>query len=642
MPETFAALPWLADAPADFLARCRALPNDAPGQEIARLASFRLSSQQSLVLSRAIARCRAQGAELKPLSPFRLAVLTNSTFDLVADGLPAAAARHAVALEVTSSAYDQIVQQVLDPDSNVNRSQPDAVLVAVDHRWLDIDYPRLDSSAATSAVEDAVRKLHLVVDSITTVARSTAILQTVPVPPLSLLGSFDRRIPGSIRSMLDQLNDRIAGLCNEPGSYLLDAAAMAERVGTDTWFDPGQWAACKLPFSSGLFPAYAELLGRLLGAIRGKSRKCLVIDLDNTIWGGAIGDEGLEGIVIGQGSALGESFLSVQKAAIELRQRGIVLAVCSKNDHEVAIRAFREHPDMLLREEHMAVFQANWESKAANLEAIAQHLNLGLDSLVFLDDNPVERAQIRAALPMVAVPELPPDPSRIPWYISAAGYFEAVSFSNEDAKRAESYASDARRLAVKETTRDLGDYLSSLSMKIGFAPFDALGRQRIVQLINKTNQFNLTTRRYTEAEVKTLEADNSAYTLQVRLQDAFGDLGMIGVVICIAADDAVWEIDSWLMSCRVLGRRVEEAVLAQIVREAGLRNIRQIVGIYIPTDRNHIVEAHYPKLGFKPIEAGAEHTAAKRFALPVDSYVEPALPFSVLVQEMREPGSKAA
>jgi len=628
MTPPIVKLPWLPTPPEDYVQRCQALASDvaSPGVQVASLAAFSLSAQKSLVLGRAIQRCRAAGANLSPLSDFRLGVLASTTFDLVIDCIPAAAARHGVAAEIVSAPFDQVMQQALDPASDVNRGGLDAVLIAVDHRWLNLDRAELTASPGDRE-RNALEKLRTVVQSLRSHGGAAAILQTVPAPPQALFGSYDRSIPGSVRAMVDDINRRIVALAEETGSYVLDVAALAERIGTDVWFDPVHWVSYKLPFSAECFPIYADFLGRLLGAIRGKARKCLVLDLDNTVWGGVIGDDGLDGIVIGQGNALGESFLSVQQCALELRQRGIILAVCSKNDDAVARQPFREHPDMLLRENHISVFQANWTDKPANLQAIAKALNIGLDALVVLDDNPAERAQIRAALPMIAVPELPSDPSRYTWYLTAAGYFEAVAYSREDAARADSYSADARRAEVMATTRDLGDYLKSLEMTIRFAPFDLKTRQRITQLINKTNQFNLTTRRYTEAEVAAMEADKSLCTLQVRLEDKFSDLGMIGVVICRTAAPDIWEIDTWLMSCRVLGRRVEEAMLAQLMDAARRRGVVKVLGTYLPTAKNAMVRDHYLKLGFAPLE---DLSTGQRFALAVDGYSAPDLPFQIV------------
>jgi len=531
-----------------------------------------------------------------------------------------------VAAEIVSAPYDQVMQQALDPQSQINRARLDAVLLAVDHRWLKLDRAAFDSETAQARVTDALERLRAAVEGLREHSRAAAILQTVPVPPQALFGSYDRGWPGSVRAMIETFNRDLVRLAADTQNYVLDVAALAERVGTDRWFDPVHWATYKLPFSGECFPVYADWLGRLLGAIRGKARKCLVLDLDNTIWGGVIGDDGLDGLVLGQGSALGEAHLSVQQCALELRARGIVLAVCSKNDDTVARSAFREHPEMLLKENDIGVFQANWQDKPANLEAIAKALNIGLDALVMLDDNPAERARIRAVLPMVAVPELPRDPNWFAWTLMAAGYFEAVTFSPEDAGRADSYAADAQRAEVRATVRDPGDYLASLEMVLTCSPFDAQNRKRIVQLINKTNQFNLTTKRYTEAEVTAMEDDASLLTLQARLADKFGDLGMIGVIIARAqAGTDIWEIDTWLMSCRVLGRRVEEAMLASVVSAARARGAKRLAGVYRPTAKNAMVADHFEKLGFALTSAAPD---GKHYVLSLDGYVAPELPFA--------------
>jgi FkbH-like protein len=256
-----------------------------------------------------------------------------------------------------------------------------------------------------------------------------------------------------------------------------------------------------------------------------------------------VGDDGLAGIILGEGSPAGEAFLNVQWTALALRDRGVILAVSSKNDDSVARGPFRSHPEMLLKEQHIAVFQANWQDKASNLQAIATTLNIGVDALVLLDDNAAERAQVRAALPMVAVPELPDDPAFYADTLLATGYFEATAFTAEDRHRAEQYQANAARSQVLGAATGLGTYLRSLEMKAICGPFDHIGRLRITQLINKSNQFNLTTRRYTEAEVGALEASGRGLTLQVRLMDRFGDNGMVAVVIC-REQGSDWVIDT--------------------------------------------------------------------------------------------------
>ena len=281
---------------------------------------------------------------------------------------------------------------------------------------------------------------------------------------------------------------------------------------------------------------------------------------------------------------------------------------------------------MALKEAHIAVFMANWQDKASNLEAIAKALDIGVDALVLLDDNPAERAQVRGVLPMVGVPELPRDPALYPRALLAGGYFEAAAFTGDDRMRAEQYQSNAKRAQLQGSVRDLDAYLRSLEMVVHFAPFDAVGRPRITQLINKTNQFNLTTRRYTEAEVTAMEADSSCFTLQVRLRDTFGDNGMISEVVCRTIDPTTWDIDVWLMSCRVLGRGVEKVTLNEVVKHARAAGVATLRGCYIPTAKNKLVAAHYPNLGFSLVDEVEETT---RWELALDSYAPHAAPIVI-------------
>jgi FkbH-like protein len=343
------------------------------------------------------------------------------------------------------------------------------------------------------------------------------------------------------------------------------------------------------------------------------------------LWGGVIGDDGMTGIVLAQGDPVGEAFLSIQRTALALRERGVVLAVSSKNDEAVARQVFREHPDMLLREEHIAVFQANWKDKASNLRAIAATLNIDVSALVFLDDNPAERQQIRLELPEVGVPELPASPEYYPAMLLAAGYFEAVQFTIEDRMRAAQYQDNAARSAALGAASDMGAYLASLDMVAHVARFDEAGRARIAQLVNKTNQFNLTTRRYSESEVAAFESDPDAFGLQVRLQDRFGDNGMISVLLC-RRDGARWLIDTWLMSCRVLNRRLEEQLLNVLVASARAHGVDRLVGVYRPSAKNGMVKDHYRKLGFT---LSSQSEDGDLWTLEVGDHVARALPIAL-------------
>lgn len=625
-----ANLPWLPDAPSDLTRRLKELDQDAPdyGLQLQRLATARLNINQATSLGRRVRTHLSRAGKLDPFPSLKLAVLCNGTITLAAAGIPAASLRFGVATDVRCVEYELANNVALSGDPDMAAFAPDLALLALDHRGLPF-HGMTPGEDVGAVVDNVIGYIRMLRDGIRRNFDVPVILQTLATPPASLFGNFDIRLGGTWRSAISAVNAAIVELAKE-GDYLLDVAGLVERVGSENWFDEQQWLAHKLPFDLDMAPAYNDYVGRLIGAVRGRSRKCLVLDLDNTVWGGAIGDEGMSGIVLGHGSADGEAFLSVQRMALSLRERGVILAVCSKNDEANAREPFRSHPDMLLKEEHIAVFQANWVDKATNLEAIAKTLNIGLDALVLLDDNPAERGHVRAALPMVAIPEVGSDPSTYAWTIQAAGYFDAVTFSAEDKQRAEQYTAELQRVAVMSQTRDLGDYLSNLAMVIHFAPFDAIGRSRIAQLINKSNQFNLTSRRYTEAQIAEFEADATLHTMQVRLRDRFGDSGMVGVIIARPArhlDAPAFEIDSWLMSCRVLGRKVEAAMLNELANMARASGAQWLIGRYIPTAKNGMVRDHYAKLGFTCCEEAPSGETV--WQLDLNGFMAEELPMSV-------------
>jgi FkbH-like protein len=625
---TFTNLQWLPKAAADYASRCKAVldARTGIGREIQSLATSALDQNQLARLANTIDKLRSNGAELKPLVPFRLGLLSNSTTDFIIPALVATSARHGISLEVVKGGYDQVLQDALNPDSLVNRSTPDAVLLAIDYRGLPIKGAGGSAENGAAAIDASLGYLQSVREALGRNSKALCIFQTISSPPETLFGNMDGVHPGSLRRIIDGVNTGIGETVRGSTDIVIDVDHLASTVGLGDWHAPHEWNSAKMPFSNTFIPLYADHVCRGIAALRGKSRRCLILDLDNTLWGGVIGDDGLEGIRIGQGDPAGEAHLSVQRLALDLRSRGIVLAVCSKNEDETARKPFREHPEMLLKENHIAIFQANWKDKATNIKAIAQELSLGLESMVFLDDNPAERQLIRQMLPEVAVPELPDDPAGYSRTLAAAGYFEAVAFSEDDLRRADFYQDNARRVSLQKQAGDLESYLASLAMEITFQPFDETGRARIAQLINKSNQFNLTTKRYTEAQVAAMQHDPAYFTLQVRLSDAFGDNGMISVVICHRATKEIWEIDTWLMSCRVLGRRVENMVLKAILDQAKKEGVRTLLGTYTPTDRNKLVQEHYQKLGFHLVKTEGQIFT---FELDVNGAVVEGAPMTV-------------
>jgi FkbH-like protein len=623
-------LPWLLAAPDDFRTQVRALVAASESAvQARRLALYRLDLNQLHSLGRALSAVIARDK----IKTTKLGVLSNGTIDLMLPAFAVSALRHGVWLEPLAPAFDQAAQQALDPASDINRARCDFVLLALDHRGLSLRPEPGDPERARALVDQALQHVEAMRRGLRGASGCTVIVQTLPQVPSALFGSFERGVPGTTQWMIDRFNTELRTAVAGSSDLLLDTAALAEAVGLTRWHDPVQWALGKFPCAHDVVPLYADWLGRLIAAARGKSRKCLVLDLDNTLWGGVIGDDGLGGIVLGNGSPAGEAFLSVQQAALALRARGVVLAVSSKNDDEVARSPFRQHPEMLLMESHIAVFQANWRDKAANLKAIAETLNIGIDSLVLLDDNPAERAQVRGALPEVAVPELPEDPAFFAQTLLAAGYFESIAFTAEDRQRADQYQANAVRAELLGAATDLDSYLRSLDMKAIVGRFDRVARARITQLINKTNQFNLTTRRYTESQVMALEDAPEGLTLQIRLLDKFGDNGIVAIVICLP-DGADWVIDTWLMSCRVLNRKLEETTLNCIMAAAKSAGVRSVIGLYLPTERNDMVREHYAKLGF---ERFGDAEGGTRWRLDVGGYAAPCVPIEIVELESASP-----
>ncbi|MBB3102554.1 HAD-IIIC family phosphatase [Azomonas macrocytogenes] len=558
------------------------------------------------------------GETLSPqgFTPLRVALLSSHTVDHLVPAIRVAGLHRRLALSVYVAPYGMYRQVLLIDDPQLAAFAPQVVVLALDARDAPLQLS-LDASAAevAAAVEAKVEELRLLWRRARERFAAQVVQQTLaPVDP-PLFGSFEALVPAAPYTVTERLNSAIRAAAREDGVLLMDLAWQAAQGSYGSGLgDPVRWHQGKQLVSPNLAPLYGDQLARVLAASVGLSRKCLVLDLDNTLWGGVIGDDGIDGIKLGQGSPTGEAFLAFQRYAALLAQRGIILAVCSKNDLAVAQAAFN-HPEMALKRSDIAAFEANWEDKAGNLRRIATTLDIGLDSLVFVDDNPAERDIVRRELPEVAVPELPEDVADYPARVAAAGYFETVSFTADDATRGRNYVLNAERKAAQSQATDMEGYLRGLAMILSATPVGPAELPRATQLINKTNQFNLTTRRYSEAEVQRLASDPRAVALALRLRDKFGDNGLISVVLArpdpnLAPDELL--IDTWLMSCRVLGRQVEEAVLGVLVTSAAEVGCRALVGEYRPTPRNSMVAEHYPRLGFSHRQApeGAEPDAS--------------------------------
>ncbi|MBV9537516.1 MAG: HAD family hydrolase [Acidisphaera sp.] len=601
------SLHWLPEAK-DWRERLRGLSAspDTAWDSAVGLANTRLDFVRTLALDDTLRKLIGDGAP-KGLStkPVRLAILGSCTLAHLHAAIRVAGLRRGIHIAVYESDYGQYWQELTDPGSGLHRFRPTTVLFALDAHHLaagvTASMTDADAAAALEQVQARVQECWRLARE----AFACPVLQQTPVNAHpALLGTNEHRLPGSRRTFITKFNVELRSLADRAG---VDLVAVDDRIASDglsAWHDPALWHRAKQEISPVAAPMYGELVGRLLAAKQGRSFKCLVLDLDNTTWGGVVGDDGMEGLVIGQGSALGEAFTAFQDYARELTRRGVILAVCSKNDEANALEPFDKHPEMVLRRGDIAAFVANWSDKAHNIRTIAEQLNIGLDSLVFIDDNPFERTLVRQELPMVAVPEVGADPATFPQMLADAGYFEGLAVTEEDRARSAQYQGNIQREALRVSSTDLPAYLRSLEMQLTWRRFDQIGLQRTVQLINKTNQFNLTTRRYTEDDVLGVMRDNRAFGMQLRLLDRFGDNGIISVIIGKMQDEDDLLIDTWLMSCRVLGRQVEPTTLNLVADQAQKLGAKRLVGEYIPSKKNGMVKDHYAKLGFAPLSAG--------------------------------------
>ena len=424
------------------------------------------------------------------------------------------------------------------------------------------------------------------------------------LPPHALLGNMDAVAAGGQSRFLLQLNVAFAQEpARRPKLLVQDVHGISASLGLRHWFDWPRYFSYKILLTAEANLELARSLTAMIRALYGRSRKVLVLDLDNTLWGGVIGDDGVDKIQIGRETPVAEAYTAFQEYCLSLRNRGVLLAVCSKNNEDVAKSGFA-HPSSILKLEDFSSFKANWEPKHENIAAIAQELNLGLDSFVFIDDNPAERAIVQAQIPDVAVPDVGNDVSKYAQFIECGRYFEPVSLSKEDLERAALYAGNSQRAAQANKFADYGEYLDSLEMTAEIDAFKPVYLERIAQLTNKTNQFNLTTRRYTLAEMEAAARDPNSICLYGRLVDRFGDNGLISIVLGRGEDRAL-HMDLWLMSCRVLKRAMENAMLDVLAERARSLGFKTIVGYYLPTAKNGMVADFYPRLGFSPAPSSA-------------------------------------
>lgn len=531
----------------------------------------------------------------------KIALLGDTATQLLSTAIQGEAVARRISVEFYEGEYSQVERQLLDTTSELYDFAPDILIIFQStHKWC--EHHSLLTASQQSALADERLGFISTVCQTPRLANKKIIYFNYPEIEDTVFGSYANKVTESFTYQVRKLNYELMNLSQQYANlFVCDIAGLQNKLGRDMMYASNVYVSTEMVLSLDALPYVASRVMDIVGAIKGQFKKCLILDLDNTVWGGVIGDDGLEGIQLGHGLGIGKAFTEFQMWVKKLKQRGIIICVASKNNEDTAKEPFEKHPDMILKLDDIAVFMANWETKVDNIRAIQQILNIGFDSMVFLDDNPFERNMVREHIPDIAVPELPEDPGEYLEYLYSLNLFETASYSNADKDRTKQYQVEAKRVSLSKTFTNEADFLKSLNMVSKVSGFTKFNTPRVAQLSQRSNQFNLRTVRYTEADIETLAADPKVIDLSFTLEDKFGDNGLIAVIIMKEQDTETLFVDTWFMSCRVLKRGMENFTLNTMVEEARARGYKRIVGEYLPTPKNKMVEEHYPHLGFTPV-----------------------------------------
>ncbi len=534
------------------------------------------------------------------LKKIKVAVLGDTATQFLIQALRGTGYDQAYDLQIWEADFNQIERQVFDSGSDLYAFHPELVIVFQSSHKLLGKYNKLKAEYHAGFASQELGSIEALYTAIKSNLKAKLIYYNFTEIDDAVFGSFANKTASSFLLQLRKLNyELMLFAANKPDFFLCDISTIQNLVGKAHFFQPSVYINTEMVLSIEVLPRIAAKTMDIINALQGRFKKCVVLDLDNTVWGGIIGDDGLENIQIGS-LGIGKAFSEFQYWIKKLKNRGIIIAVCSKNTESVAKEPFEKHPDMVLHLEDIAVFVANWENKADNIRRIQNILNIGFDSMVFLDDNPFERNLVRENIPDICVPELPEDPAEYLEHLYSLNLFETISFSNEDAERTRLYQTEAQRVTLQQNFTNEDDFLKSLHMVSQVEPFNKFNTPRVAQLSQRSNQFNLRTIRYTDADIETLAASANHATFSFTLEDKFGDNGLICVIILQKQEDSCLFIDTWLMSCRVLKRGMENFVLNTLVIFAKENGFATLKGEYIPTPKNEMVRDHYKNLGFEP------------------------------------------
>ena len=555
----------------------------------------------------------------------RAVLLADTSAQLLAGTLRGYARHLGFTLELLEGEFNQIELAVFDPSSPLHDFHPETVILYLAGEKIGMEFGTLTVAERSSFADGFSKRVRALYETLS--ARGYQVICfNLADPGGGVFGNYGNKVAWSLENQIRRCNLELSRLADDASDfYVYDLAALQARMGRVALFDPKLYFTSKFALSPGILPFVAGGVVKMLAARKGVFVKCVILDLDNTVWGGVIGDDGLDRIQIGE-LGLGPAFAAFQSWLKQLRDRGIVLAVCSKNDEANAREPFLKHPDMVLRLEDIAVFMANWEDKATNIRRIKNIIDIDFSAMIFLDDNPVERQLVRESFPSMKVPDLPEDPSEYVTCLGGLDLFEAGSYTPQDAHRTGEYQAEARRHTEREKFVDLADFLRSLEMRAVVQPLSPFNIPRVAQLTQRSNQFNLRTVRYTEKQIGELANSAGHVVMAFELKDRFGDSGLISVVILEIQDDTFF-VDTWLMSCRVLGRGMEQFVLNTLVKKARELGLKRVRGEYVPTAKNGMVKNHYTKLGFAP-------EGTHRWVLVVADYTE--RPVNILLDQTQE------
>lgn len=562
--------------------------------------------------------------ELKKLAKYtpadlpvmKIALIGDTATQFLATALRGTGVERGYQIDLFEAEYNQVERQFLDPSSELYQSDADYIVLFQSTHKLGERHSLLSPDQQETLAEERLAFIASICEN-PVLANKKIISLDYPEIEDTVFGSYATKVSSSLTYQVRKLNMGLMDLSQQYANlFICDIAGLQNKLGRDLMFAPNVYVSTEMVLSIDALPYVAGRVMDIVCAIKGQFKKCLILDLDNTVWGGVIGDDGLEGIQLGHGLGIGKAFTEFQMWVKKLKQRGIIICVASKNNEETAKEPFEKHPDMILKLEDIAVFQANWETKVDNIRTIQRILNIGFDSMVFLDDNPFERNIVRENIPAITVPELPEDPGEYLEYLYSLNLFETTSYSQADKDRTKQYQVEAKRVSLQKTFSNEADFLKSLDMISVVSGFNAFNTPRVAQLSQRSNQFNLRTVRYTEADIEALAQDPDVIDLSFTLEDKFGDNGLIAVIIMKKQDEETLFVDTWFMSCRVLKRGMEDFTLNTMVEAARQKGYKRIIGEYLPTPKNKMVEGHYPSLGFEKLEG----SSTAQYVLDVEHY----------------------